>query len=72
VYHTTSKTVKISYALFPFQTGSEFSRFERPGGTLSPVWGLAWGRVPDDTVDMLCVADWGQTLSFYDVNGKQV
>lgn len=26
----------------------------------------------DEPVDVLCVADWGQNLSFYTLSGKQV
>ncbi len=57
-----------------FQKGDEQGRIERPGGNSSAVWGLTWVPSPEEgsEKDMLCVADWGQTLSFYNLQGKQV
>ncbi|ODN03325.1 hypothetical protein Ocin01_03324 [Orchesella cincta] len=54
------------------KNGSEQCRIERPGGALSPVWGVSWGKAPEDGQDMLCVVDWGQTLSFYSAAGKPI
>ncbi|XP_066967390.1 intraflagellar transport protein 122 homolog isoform X2 [Macrobrachium rosenbergii] len=54
------------------KVGEEKMRIERPGGTNSPVWSLAWNPAKDEPVDVLCVADWGQNLSFYCLSGKQV
>uniref|UniRef100_H2Z1N3 Intraflagellar transport protein 122 homolog n=1 Tax=Ciona savignyi TaxID=51511 RepID=H2Z1N3_CIOSA len=51
--------------------GEEKIKIERPGGSLSPVWSLKWNH-KDDTNDVLTVCDWGQTLSFYHLNGKQI
>uniref|UniRef100_H2Z1N2 Intraflagellar transport protein 122 homolog n=1 Tax=Ciona savignyi TaxID=51511 RepID=H2Z1N2_CIOSA len=68
--------------------GEEKIKIERPGGSLSPVWSLKWNHkgvnqfyrtrgfrgqaIIDDTNDVLTVCDWGQTLSFYHLNGKQI
>ncbi|XP_045581276.1 intraflagellar transport protein 122 homolog [Procambarus clarkii] len=54
------------------KTGEEKMRIERPGGTNSPIWSLAWNPSKDEPVDVLCVADWGQNISFYTLSGKQV
>lgn len=52
--------------------GEEKVRIERPGGSASPVWALAWSPSRDENYDILCVADWSQTLSFYTLGGKPV
>nr|CAD7589738.1 unnamed protein product [Timema genevievae] len=52
--------------------GEEKSRIERPGGSQSPVWALAWNPSKEESADVLCVADWSQTLSFYTMGGKLV
>ncbi|CAL4124428.1 unnamed protein product, partial [Meganyctiphanes norvegica] len=52
--------------------GEEKMRIERPGGTQSPIWSLAWNPSRDEPYDVLCVADWGQNLSFYSLSGKQI
>lgn len=31
---------------------------------------MSWNIAKDDQTDTLCVTDWGQTLSFYNVTGK--
>ncbi|XP_047473268.1 intraflagellar transport protein 122 homolog [Penaeus chinensis] len=54
------------------KVGEEKMRIERPGGTNSPIWSMAWNPSKDEPVDVLCVADWGQNLSFYALSGKQV
>ncbi|OXA57504.1 Vegetative incompatibility protein HET-E-1 [Folsomia candida] len=68
----TSDGLHLALGLGNGTSGSEYARFERPGGSSSPVWGLAWGKTVEEGNDMLCVADWGQTLSFYDIQGKQI
>jgi len=55
---------------FAFQKGDEYGRIERPGGV--QIWGLSWVPSTEADKDMICVADWGQTLSFYNTMGKQV
>ncbi|KAK3882424.1 hypothetical protein Pcinc_013198 [Petrolisthes cinctipes] len=52
--------------------GEEKMRIERPGGVNSPIWSIAWNPAKDEPVDVLCIADWGQNLSFYTLSGKQV
>ena len=54
------------------KAGEEKSRIERPGGPAASVHGLAWNPSRDDTHDILAVADWSQTLSFYTLSGKLV
>ena len=52
--------------------GEEKMRIERPGGAASAVWAVAWSPAGEDGTEVLCVADWGQTVSFYSMAGKQV
>ncbi len=33
------------------------------------VWSVAWNPGADEGHDVLCVADWGQNLSFYSLAG---
>ena len=47
-------------------------RIERPGGQSSAVWAVAWNPSQEESYDVLCVADWSQTVSFYSLSGKQV
>ncbi|KAL1117127.1 hypothetical protein AAG570_004455 [Ranatra chinensis] len=54
------------------KTGEEKLRIERPGGAETPIWALAWSPHKEDNFDVLCVTDWGQTLSFYSLGGKMV
>ncbi|CAK8675911.1 intraflagellar transport protein 122 homolog [Clavelina lepadiformis] len=52
--------------------GEEKIKIERPGGSLSPIWNLKWCPKKDESTDSLAVIDWGQHLSFYQLNGKQI
>lgn len=53
--------------------GEEKVRIERPGGSNAPpVWCLRWNSNRNDADDILTVGDWGQKLSFYHLNGKQI
>ncbi|KAK7866290.1 hypothetical protein R5R35_007119 [Gryllus longicercus] len=54
------------------KNGEEKGKIERPGGSQSPIWALAWSPSKEDNYDILCVGDWGQTLSFYTMGGKLV
>lgn len=56
------------------QNGEETGKIERPNGSSSAIWGLAFASVLEDGVEkeLLCVADWGQTLSIYNVLGRQM
>uniref|UniRef100_A0A3Q2NNT8 Intraflagellar transport protein 122 homolog n=1 Tax=Fundulus heteroclitus TaxID=8078 RepID=A0A3Q2NNT8_FUNHE len=54
------------------KNGEEKVKIERPGGSLSPIWSIAWNPSKDEHNDMLAVADWGQKLSFYKLSGKQI
>ena len=52
--------------------GEEKLRIERPGGAQAAVWAVAWAPGQDEGGEVLCVADWAQTVSFYSMSGKQV
>ena len=58
--------------------GEEKMRIERsatattPGSHQSGIWAVDWNPNPEEGQDVLCVADWAQTLSFYALSGKQV
>ncbi|XP_049859178.1 intraflagellar transport protein 122 homolog [Schistocerca gregaria] len=54
------------------KNGEEKGRIERPGGAQTPIWALAWNPAKEDNFDVLCIADWGQGLSFYTMGGKLV
>ncbi|XP_051161996.1 intraflagellar transport protein 122 homolog [Leptopilina boulardi] len=50
--------------------GEEKAKIDRTGGTA--IWSVSWCPLRDDLMDVLCIAEWGGTLSFYAVNGKAV
>ncbi|KAL1472852.1 hypothetical protein MTO96_039056 [Rhipicephalus appendiculatus] len=53
------------------RSGEEVVRIDRPGGPKAAVWGVCWNPVKEEGVgDVLAVADWAQTLSFYNVAGQ--
>lgn len=53
------------------KNGEEQLRIERPGAT--SIWSLSWGPLKDDNNgDILCVAEWGGTISFHTLGGKQI
>uniref|UniRef100_A0A7N6FL80 Intraflagellar transport protein 122 homolog n=1 Tax=Anabas testudineus TaxID=64144 RepID=A0A7N6FL80_ANATE len=54
------------------KNGEEKVRIERPGGSSSPIWSIAWNPSKDEHNDILAVSDWGQKLSFYQLSGKQI
>ncbi|XP_064812731.1 intraflagellar transport protein 122 homolog isoform X1 [Oncorhynchus masou masou] len=54
------------------KNGEEKVKIERPGGSSSPIWSIAWNPSKDEHNDILAVADWGQKLSFYQLSGKQI
>ncbi|XP_073975880.1 intraflagellar transport protein Oseg1 isoform X2 [Rhodnius prolixus] len=54
------------------RSGEQKVRIERPGGEDTPVWAVAWSPIKEDNADILCITDWGQTMSFYNFNGKMV
>ncbi|XP_015239030.1 PREDICTED: intraflagellar transport protein 122 homolog, partial [Cyprinodon variegatus] len=54
------------------KNGEEKVKIERPGGSLSPIWSIAWSPSKDEHNDVLAVADWGQKLSFYKLSGQQI
>ncbi|XP_066554280.1 intraflagellar transport protein 122 homolog [Amia ocellicauda] len=54
------------------KNGEEKVKIERPGGSLSTIWSIAWNPSKDEHNDILAVADWGQKLSFYQLSGKQI
>lgn len=54
------------------KAGEEKTKIERPGGTSSPIFGLAWSPSTAGTSDTLCIVDWKQTLSFFTLGGQIV
>lgn len=50
------------------QTGELRTKITRS----APVWCLSFNPSIDEEYDILAVGSWDQTLSFYDINGKQV
>ncbi|XP_046605986.1 intraflagellar transport protein 122 homolog isoform X1 [Neodiprion virginianus] len=60
----------LGYVSIRNKNGEEKTRIDRAGGT--PIWSLSWSPLKDDSVDVLCVADWGGGLSFYTLAGKTV
>lgn len=52
---------------FYFQSGDEKMKFDRNGA----VWGCFFFK-NKDSMDMIALADWSRTLSFFDANGLQV
>ncbi|XP_023209528.1 intraflagellar transport protein 122 homolog [Centruroides sculpturatus] len=60
------------YVSIRSRNGDEKIKTERPGGKLSPVWGVCWNPSREDNADVLAVVDWGQMLSFYNSAGKLI
>ncbi|XP_064486563.1 intraflagellar transport protein 122 homolog isoform X2 [Ornithodoros turicata] len=53
------------------RAGEEVVKLERPGG--AAVWGVCWNpKKVEGPGDVLAVADWGRTLSFYNASGQVV
>eukprot|EP00731_Ephydatia_muelleri_P000623 Em0001g623a len=52
------------------KNAEEKVRIERPGG--HPIWSLSWNPSREDAYDVLTVTDWGQKLSYFQLNGKQI
>ena len=55
-----------------FQSGEEKSKIERPGGTNSPIHGVACNPTINGNADSICIVDWGQTISFFTLGGQVV
>lgn len=55
-----------------FQAGDEKGRIERPGGTNTPIYGVAWNPAVAGNSDTLCVIDWGQVISFFTLGGQAI
>ncbi|XP_043287356.1 intraflagellar transport protein 122 homolog isoform X2 [Venturia canescens] len=53
------------------KNGDEKTRIERSGGG-SAIWSLSWSPIRDDSVDILCIAEWGGTISFWTIAGRQI
>eukprot|EP01135_Chromosphaera_perkinsii_P010267 Nk52_evm9s2085 gene=Nk52_evmTU9s2085 len=51
------------------RAGEEKVRVERGN---APIWGLCWSPSKDEAFSILCVADWNQNLSFYQLSGRQI
>ncbi|KAG6796046.1 intraflagellar transport protein [Apis mellifera caucasica] len=50
------------------KNGEEQTRIERQTGT--PIWSLLWNRQWEESTDVLCIAEWNGTISFYSISGK--
>lgn len=55
-----------------FQSGDEKGKIERPGGSSSPIYSLALNPINAGNTDILCIADWSQTMSFYTLGGQSI
>uniref|UniRef100_T1IRE0 Intraflagellar transport protein 122 homolog n=1 Tax=Strigamia maritima TaxID=126957 RepID=T1IRE0_STRMM len=54
------------------KNGDEKLKIERSINQFCPIWSLSWSPNKNEPHDTLCVADWGQNLSFYQISGKQI
>ncbi|XP_069671472.1 intraflagellar transport protein 122 homolog [Periplaneta americana] len=54
------------------KAGEEKGCIKRPGGSQTPIWAIAWSPAKEENSDVLCITDWGQTLSFYTMGGKLI
>lgn len=54
------------------KAGEEKGKIERPGGSSSPIYGVACNPVVTGSADSICVIDWGQTISFFSLGGQVV
>ncbi|XP_067012221.1 intraflagellar transport protein 122 homolog [Anabrus simplex] len=57
------------------KAGEEKGRIERPNiaaGGPAAIWALAWNPAKEDNMDVLCVTDLGQNLTFYTMGGKLI
>ncbi|XP_014288077.1 intraflagellar transport protein 122 homolog isoform X2 [Halyomorpha halys] len=52
------------------RNGEEKIKIERP--TKAAIWALAWSRNKETNTDILCITDWGQTMSFYSSTGQEI
>lgn len=55
-----------------FQAGDEKGKIERPGGNNSPIYGISFDPISAGNTDILCIADWSQSISFYTLGGQSV
>lgn len=55
-----------------FKAGDEKGKIERPGGANNPIYGIAFDPISAGNTDILCIADWSQTISFYTLGGQSV
>ncbi|XP_037909163.1 intraflagellar transport protein 122 homolog isoform X2 [Hermetia illucens] len=54
------------------KAGEEKGKIERPGGSNNPIFGVQCCPMNAANSDVLCVVDWGQSLSFYTLGGQLV
>lgn len=54
------------------QAGDEKGKIERPGPVVSPIYGITWNPINSNNADIICIADWNQTISFYTLGGQIV
>nr|XP_018910721.1 PREDICTED: intraflagellar transport protein 122 homolog [Bemisia tabaci] len=53
------------------QSGEEHCLIDRQN-RFDPIYALAWCPIKDDSLDVLCITDWGKTLSFCTIDGSPV
>lgn len=54
------------------KAGDEKGKIDRPGGNNSPIYGIALSPINVGNTDVLCIADWNQTISFFTLGGQSV
>lgn len=54
------------------KAGEEKGKIERPGGSNAPIYAIAVNPISIGNTDVLCIADWNQTISFFTLGGQSV
>lgn len=54
------------------KNGEEKGKIDRPGGSNSPIYGVAFNPGIMGNADNICIVDWGQTISFFTLGGQVV
>lgn len=54
------------------KSGDEKSKIERPGGSDAPIYSITISPSNTNNIDVLCIADWNQTISFYTLGGQNI
>lgn len=54
------------------KAGEEMGKIERPGGSDTPIYSISVNPNSTGNTDILCLGDWGQSISFYSLGGQSV